>query len=141
MTSTSVVTDYHINHPAILRKPYVSDLVIEQGGQGTATVLRESINVLGQQYPFHQLVSGPQSGSLFVETVLANGHQIRFAFEPVNGGIQTRVTIAGEFPTSPRAIGMLGRAVKPLVVHDIYREELQQLANHMHRKRAAEYIR
>ena len=136
---SAVVTDYHINHPAILRKPYVSDLSIAQSDQGTGTVLWGSVNVLGQKYAFHQFVSEPEPGHVSVETALQNRQYIRFSFEPINGGVQTRVTITGEFPTSPGVIGMLERAVKPLVAHDIYRAELQQLANYMHRKRAAEY--
>jgi hypothetical protein len=137
----AVVADYRVGHPAILPKQYFSDLIVEQGGQGAGTVIRGSVTVLGQEHPFHQLVSEPQPGHVLIETDLVTGQVTRFTFEPLNGSGLTRVTIASEFPASRGFVGLLERLTRPIVARDIYREELRQLASYMHRKLASEYIR
>jgi hypothetical protein len=137
----AVVADYHVGHPAILPRQYFSDLFVEQGGRGASTILKGSVKVLGKEYPFHQLVTEPEPGRVLLETDLVTGQVTRFAFEPFNGSGLTRVTIASEFPASPGFRGLLERLTRPIVARDIYRQELQQLANYMHRKLASEYVR
>ena len=131
----AVVNDYRVGHPAILPKQYFTDLIVEEGGQGAGTVLRGSVKVFGQEFPFHQLVSEPEPGRVLVETDTETGQWTRWTFEPLDGGAQTRVTIASEFPPSPGIISVLERLTRPLVVRDIYRKELRQLDEYVRSKR------
>jgi hypothetical protein len=136
----AVVADYHVGHPAILPRHYFTSLVIEAGGQGAGTVLRGSVKVLGQEYPFRQRVSEPEPGRVLVETDIESGQSTRFIFEPLNDGTQTHVTIASDFPASSGIIGLIDRLTRTLIARDIYRQELKQLADYMHRKRISEYV-
>ncbi len=125
----AVVADYRIGHPAILPKPYFQDLTIEKGGLGAGTVIRANVKVLGKLYPLHHVISEPEPGRVFQESEVDKpGEFTQFRFEPVNGGAQTRVTIATEFVASPGLLGFMERLTKPGLVHKMYRQELRNLA-------------
>ncbi|MSP14596.1 MAG: SRPBCC family protein [Chloroflexi bacterium] len=133
----AVVTDYQVGHPAILPKQYFTGLTVEKGGRGAGTVVRGSVKVFGTEYPFHQQVSEPEPGRVVQETDIDTGQYTTFTFEPLNGGTQTRVTIASEFPPSPGLMGWMERLVKPGVTQNIYKQELRQLAEYVYRSGAA----
>src|SRR5688572_19050743 len=52
----AIVRDYRVGHPAILPKPYFTELTVEKGGIGAGTVLRISMEIFGKQFSYHQLV-------------------------------------------------------------------------------------
>jgi hypothetical protein len=130
----AVVADYWVGHPAILPKPYFQELVVEKGGVGAGTVVRGSIKVMGKVFPLHHLVSEPELGRVLQESDLDKpGEFTQFRFEPVNGGAQTRVTIATEFVPSPGMMGVLERLTKPGMARKMYRQELNNLAEYISR--------
>jgi Polyketide cyclase / dehydrase and lipid transport len=96
----AVVSDYRVGHPAILPREF-APLVVEQGGQGSGTIVRGSVTVWGRTAPFHQQVTEPEPGRVLVETDIDTGQYTTFTFEPLAGGRRTRVTIASEFPRGP----------------------------------------
>src|SRR5258708_38559423 len=96
----AVLSDSRVGHPAILPKPYFTELIVEKGGRGAGTIVRGSVKLLGKEFPFHQLVSEPEPGRVLLETDTETGQWTRFTFEPINGGTQTRLIIASEFPPS-----------------------------------------
>jgi hypothetical protein len=127
----AILADYRAGHQAILPKPYFSELVIEQGGQGAGTVLRVQMNVMGTRTHFHMVVSEPQPGRVLMETDEQAGVVTTFTVEPAAGDNQTRVTIASDFRASPGIKGLVERLLNPPIVRRIYRQELQLLADHI----------
>jgi Polyketide cyclase / dehydrase and lipid transport len=132
----AVVTDYHVGHPAIVPKPYFTDLTVEKGGQGTGTIIRGNLRVFGKDYPFHQLVSEPEPGRIILETDIETGQRSRFTFEPLSDGSRTRVTIASDFPPSKGFVGFMERFTKPSFVRMLYKKELRNLADYVRSKQA-----
>lgn len=132
----AVVADYRVGHPAILPKPYFSDLTIEQGGFGAGTVIRFYVQVMGRKYPYHQRVTEPVPGRKIVETDIETGQFSSFTFEPVNAR-QTRVTIQIDTPASPGLMGVLERLTQAAFSRRLLNIELQQLANYVKSQRTA----
>ncbi len=128
----AVVADYRVGHPAILPKPYFQELTVEQGGVGAGTIVRGRVKVMGRSFPLHHLVSEPEPGRVLQESDLDKpGEYTRFIFEPLDGGAQTRVTIATEFVPSPGLTGLLERLTKPGMARKMYQQELRNLAEYV----------
>ena len=130
----AVISDYRVGHPAIVPKPYFSELIIEQGGQGAGTVLRGTLTAFGRAYPFHHRVSEPQPGSVLVETDIETGQYTTFTFEPLAGDTQTRVTIASEFPRKPGFVGFMESLTIPPFTRRLYKQELENLSLYVSRQ-------
>lgn len=122
-----IFADYQTTHPAILPKQYFKSLNVEQGGVGAGTVVSGSVQVYGTNYPFHLIVTEPESGRVLVETDIETQQVTTFTLQPLTYG-RTRVTIASDFPVSPGFAGFMERLVKPGVTRRIYKAELEQLA-------------
>jgi hypothetical protein len=133
-----IVADYKVGHPAILPKPYFTELVVESGGYGAGTVIRGNVRIWGQDYPFRHEVSEPEPGRVLQETDVDTGQINRFLFEPLNNGTQTRVTIASQYPPTPGLMGWLEPWIKPRIVRGIYQQELAQLAAYVQQQRSQE---
>jgi Polyketide cyclase / dehydrase and lipid transport len=133
----AVLSDYRVGHPAVLPRPYFTDLIVEKGGQGAGTVVRGSVKLFGKEFPFHQLVSEPEPGRILLETDIETGQWSTFTFEPLNGGTQTRLTIASEFPPSRGIMGLVERLTKASVIRRLYKQELRNIAAYVHSTNAA----
>lgn len=132
----AVIADYKVGHPAILPKPYFTELTVEEGGQGAGTVLRLRMNVYGQEFHYHQIVTEPEPGRVLVETDLDTGLYSKFIFEPLDGGQRTRVTISAQFKISAGLKGLMERLFTPMVVRGIFNQELDNLAAYVRRQPA-----
>jgi hypothetical protein len=133
----AVIADYQVGHPAILAKPYFTELSVEKGGQGAGTIVRGNIRVMGKDFPLHHQISEPEPGRVLVETGIETGEVTRFTFEPLNGGTQTRVTIASDFPPSPGFMGVMERLTKSRMARGMYQQELRNLAKYVSRNNVA----
>lgn len=60
-TVYAVLADYRSSHPQILPKPYFTNLIVEQGGQGAGTVFRTQVVVMGVKTDYHMVVSEPRN--------------------------------------------------------------------------------
>lgn len=127
----AVLSDYEVGHPAILPKPYFENMEVEQGGQGSGTVIRVFMNVFGAKRVYREVVSEPEPGRVLVETDADAGLVTRFVIEPVNGGQQSRVTISTDTQASPGFTGLMERLMNPSITRRIYRQELRQLAGYL----------
>jgi hypothetical protein len=126
----AVIRDYEVGHPAILPK-YFTSLRVVKGGQGEGTELHIDLNVYGQKFHYHQVVTEPEPGRTLVETDVETGQFSRFTFEPLNGGKQTKVTIFSEFPASGGFKGMMEKLLQPSFVGRMFKEELHILDNYV----------
>ncbi|HEX2907974.1 MAG TPA: SRPBCC family protein [Phototrophicaceae bacterium] len=133
----AVIADYRVGHPAILPKPYFTELAVEQGGQGAGTIIRVGMNVMGVKQVYHEVVSEPQPGRVLVEADAEAGVTSTFTVEPVNAGQQARVTIASDARPSPGLKGLLERLFNPPITRRIFQQELRQLAAYVERQPSA----
>lgn len=123
----AVLVDYDGAHPAILPKPYFESLKVEKGGQGAGTEIFLRMNVFGAVREFRQVVTEPEPGRVLMETDPAQGVTTTFTVEAVNGGQQTRVTIATESRLSAGFQGLMERLMSPAFLRRVYRAELANL--------------
>jgi Polyketide cyclase / dehydrase and lipid transport len=130
----AILSDYRVGHAAILPKPYFTEMIVEQGGQGAGTILRLKMNVFGQEYTYHQIVTEPEPGRLLVDTDMETGQFSSFTLEPLNGGAQTRVTIHAEFPGKTGIAGWLEKLMQPPITRYIFKKELRNLADYARSK-------
>lgn len=132
-TIYGVLADYHEGHPAILPQAYFRELVVEKGGRGAGTVVRVHMEALGVEQHYRMVVSEPEPGRVLMEQDAEAGVTTTFTVAPLNGGEQSRVTIATASRPSPGLRGVLERLVNPPVARRIYKQELRQLAEYVSR--------
>jgi hypothetical protein len=130
----ALLADYRVGHPSIVPKQYFKSLTVEQGGTGAGTVVVSELEIWGKTYHTRQLVSEPSPGRILAETDVDTGQYTEFVFEPVDGGQKTHLTIASEFPAKPGFAGWLEKQVQTSIIRRMYRQELQNIAEHMQSK-------
>ena len=130
----AILADYHKGHPAILPKPYFTELTVKEGGTGAGTVIRVGMKVMGVERTYEMEVSEPEPGRVLVETDKEAGVVTSFTVEPLNDGQQARVTIATDVEASPGFAGFIEKLISPSVSRRIYKKELQQLAEYIRSK-------
>jgi hypothetical protein len=64
----AILADYRVSHPAILPKPYFTEIAVEQGGPGAGTIARARMKVMGMEIAYRLIVSEPQPGRLMQES-------------------------------------------------------------------------
>jgi hypothetical protein len=133
----AIFADYRESHPAILPKPYFTDLTVEQGGIGAGTVIQVHMAVMGVKKNYRFVVSEPEPGKVLVEKDEAAGVVTSFIIEPLNGGNKSRVTIATDSRPSPGIAGMMEKVLNPPISRRIYKQELRQLAEYARRKQGS----
>jgi hypothetical protein len=126
----ALLADYRVGHPSIVPKQYFTSLVVEQGGVGAGTIVVSNLKIWGKEFSTRQLVSEPQPGRVLAETDMETGQYTEFVFEPVEGGQKTNLVIASEFPAKPGFMGWLEKQVQMSVIRRMYRQELQNIAEH-----------
>jgi len=129
----AILADYRASHPAILPKPYFTELTVEQGGQGAGTIIHVGMNVMGVKRAYRQVISEPEPSRVLVESDAAAGVTSSFTVDPLNGGQHSRVTIATDAAASPGVMGWMERLFSPSVMRHIFKKELQQLAEYVRR--------
>ncbi len=133
----AILTDYRVGHPAILPKPYFTNLTVEQGGQGAGTIFDVRMKIFGREYAYHQVASEPEPGRVLVETNLDGAVTTTFTVDPIDGGKQSRVTISTDAKPSPGFAGLMERLMQPRVAGNIYKKELLKLADYVRSKHVA----
>ena len=127
----AVFSDYRVGHPAVLPKPYFTDLRVEQGGQGSGTIVQADMAVFGVKRSYRLTVTEPEPGRVLMETDPDAGVVTKFIVEPVSGGQQSRVTISSDSRRSAGFAGLMERLMNPPITRRIYRQELRQLADYL----------
>jgi hypothetical protein len=133
----AVLSDYHVGHPAILPRPPFTKLTVEEGGKGAGTVVLVGMKVMGREQVTRGIVTEPEPGHKLVETYPDSGIVTTFTVDPVNDGLQSRVTIATDARTSSGLQGLFERLMIPSFLSRVYKTELQQLSDYVSGKRAS----
>jgi hypothetical protein len=123
----NILTDYQVGHPAILPKPYFTDLSVEQGGRGAGTVFVTRMQAMGSERTFRMAVTEPQPGRVLVESDGVT--TTTFTVESL-GAAQCRITIATDARPSPGLQGWIERLFTPPFLRRVYSQELQILAEY-----------
>jgi hypothetical protein len=124
----SLIANYRDGHPRILPKQF-SDLVVEQGGVGTGTVIRFQMRLLGKKQTLRAAITEPEPGRALVETYFdANGMATTFIVDPGTAPADSRVTISTELPVRSGFLGFLERQFSTVLLRPIYIRELENLA-------------
>lgn len=123
----AILADYEQAHPQILPKPPFVSLEVEEGGQGTGTVLTLTTKTLGRTQTLHGTVTEPEPGRLLVESY-DNGYVTSFAVQSRDEGKASHVTITTELTGRTGIAGkiegwLVGRLFAP-----VYAKELATLA-------------
>lgn len=127
----AIIADYHVGHPAILPKPYFTEMTIKEGGTGAGTVAEVRMNVFGVKRVYHLTTSEPEPGRVLAETDEAAGVTTTFTVDSLDGGEQARVTIRTQARLSPGIMGLMEKLFNPAIMRRIYQKELQQLAAYL----------
>ena len=124
----SLIANYRDGHPRILPKQF-SNLMVEQGGVGTGTVIRFQMSVFGKKQTFRAAITEPEPGHVLVETDLdANGAITTFTVDPGTAPADSKVTISTELRVRSGFLGIVERALSTLLLRPIYAKELENLA-------------
>ena len=122
-----LIADYREHHrPEGFLPPAFTDLVVEQGGVGTGTVIRFTKKLAGQSRTTTAAVTEPAPGRVLVET--GPGVVTTFTVEPA-GAQRARV----RFDTVMEASGLQGlltRLFAPGMLRPLYADELARLEQH-----------
>jgi hypothetical protein len=127
-----LLADYRVGHMAILPKPYFTDMRVVAGGFGDGTVIDVDMEVYGLKRSLHMEVSEPEKGKVLVETDTETGTITHFIFDDSDEGcyltIRTTMYFADGF------VGFLEKMTTPAITRNIYRKELQNIAEYLERK-------
>jgi len=124
----SLIANYRDGHPRILPKQF-SNLMVEQGGVGTGTVIRFQMSVFGKKQTFRAAITEPEPGHVLVETDLdANGAITTFTVDPGTAPADSKVTISTELRVRSGFLGIVERALSTLLLRPMYLKELENLA-------------
>jgi hypothetical protein len=132
-----IISDYRVGHPAILPRPPFGELIVEEGGKGAGTVMRFDMTIMGKKFNYHQRVSEPEPGRLLMESDLVTDLVTTFRFEPLDGGVRTRLTITTDVSASPGFTGFMEKLFQPSIIRRIYKKELRQLADYAYSQQSA----
>ena len=127
----AVFSDYRQGHPAVLPKPYFTEMTVEKGGQGAGTEITVKMTVLGVDVTYHMVVTEPEPGRVLQEEDKAAGVLTTFTMEPVNGGQATNVTLYTRAKTAPGIQGFIEKLITPAMSRRIYNKELDLLTAYL----------
>lgn len=118
------ISDYQRHHEHIL-PPAFSDYTVERGGVGAGTVVRFSLKSGGSTRSYRMEVSEPNPGQILVETDPEQRTQTTFTVSPTPSGSAVRIETCWEVANPIR--GFIERLLAPLLLREIYRDELRRL--------------
>jgi carbon monoxide dehydrogenase subunit G len=124
----AILRDYHNGHPHILPKQYFPRLEVEQGGEGTGTIVQVTTRVMGQERSYRMVVEEVEPGRVLTETAETAGLVTTFTVTPLTDN-RSRVTIATDWETAGGLAGFFERLLTPGLLKRVYQAELQQLAD------------
>ena len=124
----SILANYKDGHPRILPRQF-RDLIVEQGGNGTGTIIRFQMSLLGKKQTLRAAITEPEPGRVLVETYLdSNGAVTTFIVDPGTAPADSRVTISTELAVRGGFAGYLEKRISTLLLRPIYIKELANLA-------------
>lgn len=128
----TVIADYHTGHQAILPRPAFKEMKVLEGGFGAGTRTHIHVRIFGQSYYYEQIIEEPEVGRILVERDIHTGQTSTFTLDPLSEN-ETWVTITAIQPLSAGFKGLLERISQPTIMRNLFKTELQQLADYVTR--------
>lgn len=131
-TAYRILSEYRQHHPQILPAGTFKGLTVEEGGQGEGTLILVELEAFGSKRTRRMRIDEPQPGRVLRETDLDDGTVTTFTVEPDS---ETRCSVTIETVWQPASgIGaIVDRAITPLFMRRLYRQELQNLDEYARR--------
>lgn len=124
----SLLANYRDGHARILPKQF-SELVVEQGGIGSGTVIRFQMTLLGRKQNFHAVVAEPEPGRVLVESFTEpEGTITTFTVDAGSAPADSKVTITTEMPVRSGILRSVEKMFATLMLRPIFKKELENLA-------------
>ena len=131
-----IIADYRDHHPHIVPPDYFTALEVLEGGVGAGTRTRVTMQVLGKERVFEQIVTEPEPGRVIMETNADGSAVTTFTVEPA-GERASQLTIATNFPRQRGLRGVVERMAVSLLFPRIYARELARLAEYVEQLRSS----
>lgn len=122
------LVDYQHNRPRILPPEYFRDYRVEQGGDGSGTIISYQLRAGGRERPYRMRVEEPAEGGLLIERDLESSLVTTWTLTPVEGGERTLVSLASTWEGAGGIGGFFERMFAPRALHRIYNEILEKLS-------------
>ena len=129
-TVYGVIADYEVGHRAILPQPYFKSMEVLAGGQGEGTEIFIKMEVMGQEFSYHQKVTEPVKGRQLVERDINTGLASSFFLEPLADD-KTEVRIEAEVALMGGFTSLMQRLFNPVIIGGIFKKELQNLNDYV----------
>jgi hypothetical protein len=108
--------------------PNYQDYALEQGGQGSGTVIRYRFQAAGRARDYHMHVEETVRGQVLTERDTGSSLVTRWSVLSVAGGQKSKVSVESDWEGGSGIGGFFERAFAPLGLRQIYRDILIALA-------------
>ncbi len=132
----AVFRNYIDEHPKVLPSAFTS-LEVEEGGIGAGTVFKSKLKVMGNENTFRMRVEEPEPGRILSEHDLKQDLVTNFIIDPGSSAGQAHVTIETIWNPPATVRGWIESKLTPRILHRLYKQELQNLADYMQKKQQA----
>ena len=123
-TVYGLLADYREHHPRFLPPPF-SDFEVDEGGVGSGTVVRFTVNAGGRSRSYRMRVDEPQPGRVLRES--DTGSSLVTTFTVTQEGDGSRVRIDTTWSGASGIGGFFERRFAPGALRRIYDDELARL--------------
>ncbi len=121
------LSDYRNRRRRILTENFVN-YEVEQGGQGSGTVITYTLRAGGRERAYRIAVDEPQKGHLLAERDLKSSLITRWSVSPLENGSKSKVTVESDWEGSQGVGGFFERTFAPRALSAIYQDMLSALA-------------
>jgi hypothetical protein len=121
------LADYEMRRPRILPPNYL-DYAIEQGGQGSGTIVSYRLQAAGRERPYEMHVEETVRGQVLTERDKGSSLVTRWCVLPIDGGKKSKVSVESDWEGSSGIGGFFERTFAPLGLSQIYKDILIALA-------------
>ncbi|ULL14857.1 SRPBCC family protein [Paenibacillus sp. H1-7] len=120
-----VVTDMNV-HIGILPRQFET-LEVLQGGSGSGTVFRLTMNVMGIRSSLQMRITEPIPGRVIREQDDKAGVTTTWTLKPSDDSKHCYVDLMTEFPSKPGLAGVVERLLVSPIIRSIYHRELDNI--------------
>jgi|SRR5581483_5167329 len=123
----NTLIDYKVKRPRMLPPNYLN-YNIEQGGQGSGTVVSYHFRAAGRERAYEMVVEETVAGQVLTERDKNSSLVTRWSVLPVDGGQRSQVSVESDWEGGVGAGGFFERTFAPLGLRKVYKDALVALA-------------
>jgi hypothetical protein len=123
----AALKDYQDKRRRLLTEHFLN-YTVEQGGQGSGTVIAYTLRAGGRERAYRMAVEEPQKGQLLAERDLKSSLITRWSVAPLEQGHSSLVKVESDWEGSQGVGGFFERTFAPQALRAIYKDMLHTLA-------------